>query len=288
MDAVEQPHRRLLVQDRRDVIDLEPAARAGGEQQRALRVLRVLPDVELVRVERVLVEQLRVGGVLAGDVVEAEGRAARRLALVRAVAAAVGVQDDEHVLRAPHAQLARGLLRVALERRAHLLGDERVRRVLRVDDEDAGVVGVVVLAVGAAADVDVALVDGDRGVHAAAHQRLVPDLRERARRVGLALQERADAVVRGCRCRARTRPPACTCSRPDARARSRPVRPALLPPVLRPARWYPHRPSPCPLRGPPPQTATVDEKSTTGESRRSGVALDPDRCRGARLPRDAG
>ena len=183
VDAVEQ-HRRAPArfEHRRDVIDLEPAARAGGEQQRALRVGRVLPDVELVRVQVVLVEQLRVGGVVAGDVVEAQARAARRSwhwcapLPPQLVCRTISTFCERHTRSSR--EDSRGLPSYG---GPISLRDERVRRVLGVDDDDAGVVGVAVLAVGAAADVDVALVDGDRGVHAAAHQRLVPDLRERAR-----------------------------------------------------------------------------------------------------------
>src|SRR5262249_40360606 len=128
--AGEELDRRLASDDRRDVVDPPLRRGVGAEEQRALRGVRVLPEEELVRVLVLLVEQLRVRGVRARDVVIADAALVRLRALMRAVAAAVRVQDDQDMLRAPHAQLARGLLREPFPRRPDLALYPRVRRVL--------------------------------------------------------------------------------------------------------------------------------------------------------------
>ena len=170
--AVEQLRRQpgcgVGVEQRREVVDLERAAGAGGEHQRAPRVLRVLPDEELVRV-----------AVCSGAAAPGSPRCrprCRRSACCCGSAACTGAPS------APPQFVCR-TIRISCERHTrssredscglpsngglHLVHDGRVRRVGDVDDHDAGVVGVAVLAVGPAADVDVVLVDGDRRVHAA-------------------------------------------------------------------------------------------------------------------------
>ena len=120
-----------------------------------------------------LVEQPRTGRPPARDVVEADVADRRDGAVMQPVAhAAVRVEHDQDVLRAPDAQLARRLARLGVERLAQEL---RVGRVGDVDHHHAAV-RLTVAAVGPAPDVRVVLVDRDGGVHAAAQQRLVPDL----------------------------------------------------------------------------------------------------------------
>ena len=140
------------------------------------------------------VQQLRVGRVGALDVVELHRAAVRLLAQVRRRPAAVRVQHDQDLLRAPHAQLTRGLLRVALQRRRHHRRRLGVRRVARVDDHDPGP-RPAVGAVRAAAGVHEPLVDRDRRVHAAALERVVADERERPGCVRRPLREDARPVL---------------------------------------------------------------------------------------------
>jgi hypothetical protein len=75
-----------------------------------------------------------------------------------------------------HAQLARGLAGLRVQRLAQQPGLGRARDV---DDHHAAE-RLAVAAVGAAADVRVVALDRERGVHAAAEQRLVADLLELA------------------------------------------------------------------------------------------------------------
>ena len=126
-----------------------------------------------MRVAVELQDQPRVGRALARDVVETEVVARWLRAEVGRRAATVRMQHDQDVLRVPDAQLARRLAWVAFERRADLTRDRRTCRILDIDDHHAGVVGVVVLAVGPAADVRVVAVNGQGGIHPAVDQRLV-------------------------------------------------------------------------------------------------------------------
>ena len=96
--------------------------------------------------------------------------------MVKRVAdAAVGVEDDQHVLRPPHPELARRLARLRVEGRTE---KPRLGRMGDVDDHHAAVRHVFVAPVGAAPDVDVVSVDRERSVHPAIHERLVSDLLE--------------------------------------------------------------------------------------------------------------
>jgi hypothetical protein len=88
--------------------------------------------------------------------------------------AAVRVEHDQDVLRAPYAQLARGLAGRRVQR---LVPDQvGIVGILDVHHHDAAVGHALVPPIGPAADVRIVAVDRDRGVHAAVHERLVPDL----------------------------------------------------------------------------------------------------------------
>jgi len=165
----------------------------------ALGVLRVLPEEELVRDLRPRAareeggDQLRVGCVLAGDVVEADRGAHRRLASGAAVdlRAAAVVEHHQQLLLRPDAQLARCLAGVALVGRPDLPDHPRIGGVGHVHGEDAG---VQVGAVGTAAHVGVVAAHGERGIHAAVEQRLVAHELERA---GRALGHRTQHAAAG-------------------------------------------------------------------------------------------
>ena len=134
-------------------------ARIAREDQGPPGILRVLPQVELVGVDVELVQQPRGTRVTpAADVVEAEVAPGRRIAVMQLVAlAAVGVQDDQDVLRPPHAQLARGLAGRRVQR---LVPDQLgIVGIVDVHHHDAAVRHALVAPVGPAADVRIVAVD---------------------------------------------------------------------------------------------------------------------------------
>ena len=188
----------------RRVVGMGPAERRREPEQRPVRVLWVNPEEHLVRLHLLTGDRgrhvardegrmHRIGEVEELDV-ERERRVIPQWAGVDDGAAAEGHHHQQLFLR-PDAELACCDPDLAGVRRSDLTDHGRVRGICDVGDQDpwmrvrtghdpaprvADPAGI--RAVGAVPDVDVVVVDRERGVHAAREERIRPDQCEIERR----------------------------------------------------------------------------------------------------------